>query len=101
MELIDANMGTYPRNEVVRCIHLGLLCVQEDAMERPTMSTIILMLSSHSISLPRPLPPAFCMVRRNSSSTNHRTGSQSSGSEYNNPVPESVNEASMSDPYPR
>lgn len=46
-------------NEVVRCIHLGLLCVQESVDDRPTMATAVLMLDSHSVSLPMPQQPAF------------------------------------------
>ncbi|XP_021668386.2 G-type lectin S-receptor-like serine/threonine-protein kinase At1g11410 isoform X2 [Hevea brasiliensis] len=45
-------------DEVLRCIQVGLLCVQEDVMERPTMSAIVLMLNSE-ISLPSPKQPAF------------------------------------------
>ncbi|GMI93340.1 cysteine-rich RLK (RECEPTOR-like protein kinase) 25 [Hibiscus trionum] len=41
----------YSGNEVVRCIQLGLLCVQEDPADRPTMATIVLMLSSYSVTL--------------------------------------------------
>ncbi|XP_043704123.1 cysteine-rich receptor-like protein kinase 25 isoform X2 [Telopea speciosissima] len=48
-----------PRHEVLRCIHIGLLCVQEKPTDRPTMSTVVLMLTSHSISLSVPSRPAF------------------------------------------
>lgn len=42
----------------MRCIHVGLLCVQEEVVERPSMTTIALMLSSYSLTLPQPLEPA-------------------------------------------
>ncbi|KAI8573862.1 hypothetical protein RHMOL_Rhmol01G0308500 [Rhododendron molle] len=32
--------------QVTRCLHIGLLCVQDHAADRPTMSTVVLMLSS-------------------------------------------------------
>ncbi|CAN4087569.1 unnamed protein product [Withania somnifera] len=50
-----------PNYEMVltKCIHIGLLCVQEFARDRPTISTVLSMLSSEVISLPVPLPPAF------------------------------------------
>ncbi|KAK4588009.1 hypothetical protein RGQ29_019130 [Quercus rubra] len=45
--------------EMLRCIHVGLLCVQELARDRPTMSTIISMLNSEILDLPTPKQPAF------------------------------------------
>ncbi|XP_027771067.1 cysteine-rich receptor-like protein kinase 10 [Solanum pennellii] len=36
---------SYSRNEVIQCIHIGLLCVQEDVNERPTMDSAVLMLN--------------------------------------------------------
>ncbi|KAL5972812.1 hypothetical protein ACLOJK_039618 [Asimina triloba] len=50
--------------EVMRCIHIGLLCVQEDVSDRPTMSTVVLMLSSLSTTIPTPSKPTFCAVSR-------------------------------------
>ncbi|XP_060196399.1 G-type lectin S-receptor-like serine/threonine-protein kinase At1g11330 isoform X2 [Lycium barbarum] len=50
-----------PNFEMVltKCTHIGLLCVQEFARDRPTISTVLSMLSSEVISLPAPLQPAF------------------------------------------
>ena len=45
--------------EMLRCIHVGLLCVQELARDRPTMSTIISMLNSEILDLPTPKQSAF------------------------------------------
>ncbi|CAI9787886.1 unnamed protein product [Fraxinus pennsylvanica] len=45
--------------DIVRCIHIGLLCVQENAAHRPTMGSIVLMFTSFSITLPAPSKPAF------------------------------------------
>ncbi|KAM7522748.1 hypothetical protein LguiA_012650 [Lonicera macranthoides] len=60
LELMDPCLrDSFSRNEVIRCIHMGLLCVQEEADARPTMATIVLMLSSYSISLPSPQKPPF------------------------------------------
>ncbi|ESW05631.1 hypothetical protein PHAVU_011G196200 [Phaseolus vulgaris] len=50
-------------SEVVKCIHIGLLCVQEDAADRPTMSTVVVMLASDMMSLPKPNQPAFSVGR--------------------------------------
>ncbi|XP_030971339.1 G-type lectin S-receptor-like serine/threonine-protein kinase At1g11330 isoform X1 [Quercus lobata] len=45
--------------EMFRCTHVGLLCVQELARDRPTISTIISMLSSDILDLPFPKQPAY------------------------------------------
>ncbi|KAM4102018.1 hypothetical protein ACB094_05G191100 [Castanea mollissima] len=59
MEIVDPTLGeTYPANEVSRCIQIGLLCVQEHAIDRPTMSAIVFMLSNVT-PLPSPKQPAF------------------------------------------
>ncbi|KAK7322547.1 hypothetical protein VNO77_25932 [Canavalia gladiata] len=50
-------------SEVLKCIHIGLLCVQEDAADRPTMSSVVHMLASDTVSLPRPTRPAFSVGR--------------------------------------
>ncbi|KAK4588025.1 hypothetical protein RGQ29_019138 [Quercus rubra] len=47
------------QTEMLRCIHVGLLCVQELARDRPTVSTIISMLNSEILDLPTPKQPAF------------------------------------------
>ncbi|XP_020233636.1 G-type lectin S-receptor-like serine/threonine-protein kinase At1g11300 [Cajanus cajan] len=45
--------------DILRCIHIGLLCVQEHAAERPTMALVISMLNSEVAFLPPPSQPAF------------------------------------------
>ena len=45
--------------EVIRCIQIGLLCVQKNPNDRPTMMKIVLYLSNHLIRLPSPREPAF------------------------------------------
>ncbi|CAO2147667.1 unnamed protein product [Urochloa humidicola] len=49
--------------EVMRCIHIALLCVQEKVANRPTMSDVITMLSSKNSALPEPTHPAYFHVR--------------------------------------
>ncbi|KAF5763468.1 putative protein kinase RLK-Pelle-DLSV family [Helianthus annuus] len=51
--------GSNSLRDMIRCIHIGLLCVQEDLNERPTMASVVLMLSSLSLTLPVPSEPAF------------------------------------------
>ncbi|XP_065876860.1 G-type lectin S-receptor-like serine/threonine-protein kinase At1g11330 isoform X3 [Euphorbia lathyris] len=45
--------------EILRCINMGLLCVQEFAKDRPNVSTVISMLNSEIVDLPFPKQPAF------------------------------------------
>ncbi|KAF5725969.1 putative cysteine-rich receptor-like protein kinase 35-like [Tripterygium wilfordii] len=57
--LLDPTLRVGSRSEMMRCIHIGLLCVQENVASRPTMASVVLMLSSSSVSLSAPLRPAF------------------------------------------
>ncbi|KAL0834717.1 hypothetical protein Bca101_086606 [Brassica carinata] len=60
MELVDPVIGVnYDKYEVIRCVHIGLLCVQEKPTDRPSMFTIFQMLTNTSITLPVPQPPGF------------------------------------------
>ncbi|XP_043698651.1 cysteine-rich receptor-like protein kinase 15 [Telopea speciosissima] len=60
LELIDTTLrGNCSISEVMRCIHIGLLCVQENAADRPTMASVDLMFNSSSITLSIPSSPAF------------------------------------------
>ncbi|XP_035840093.1 cysteine-rich receptor-like protein kinase 8 isoform X2 [Helianthus annuus] len=61
--LIDSTLkdGTNSIRDMIRCIHIGLLCVQEEASDRPTMASVVLMLASSSITLAVPSEPAFFM----------------------------------------
>jgi hypothetical protein len=46
-------------DDILRCIHIGLLCVQEIAKERPTIATVVSMLNSEIVKFPHPSQPAF------------------------------------------
>ncbi|XP_048618802.1 cysteine-rich receptor-like protein kinase 17 isoform X2 [Brassica napus] len=86
-------------DEVVRYIHIGLLCVQENPADRPTMSTIHQMLTTSSITLPVPLPPGFFFGNRSG------TTSSSQGLEPNQSSSKSftcsVDEATITEVNPR
>ncbi|KAL6990873.1 hypothetical protein U1Q18_008996 [Sarracenia purpurea var. burkii] len=63
--MVDTTLSrdSYPASEVMRCIHIGLLCVQELATDRPTMSDVAVMLCNESAALPSPKQPAFIFKR--------------------------------------
>ena len=59
-ELVHSSViGICPLHEVLRCIHVGLLCVQGRPDDRPLMSSVMLMLESESALLPAPKQPAY------------------------------------------
>ena len=58
--LIDPILRCGSISETMRCVHIGLLCVQENVAKRPTMASVVLMLSCNSLTLPVPSrPPSF------------------------------------------
>ena len=44
-----------------KLINIGLLCVQDSPADRPTMSSVNVMLSSNTVSLQVPSRPTFCV----------------------------------------
>jgi len=60
LETIDPMLEkSFIGSVVERCIQIGLLCVQENAKDRPTMSHVVLMLASDTMLLQKPKHPAF------------------------------------------
>ncbi|MED6151736.1 hypothetical protein PIB30_085277 [Stylosanthes scabra] len=108
INIADPSLGNISRNEFMRCVHIGLLCVQENLADRPNMGSIVLMLNSYSVTLPTPSEPAFFVGTRTRSlplpgiqsgwnnSTSTRTSESTSKS-----AQESENEASITELYPR
>ncbi|KAI4296580.1 hypothetical protein L6164_036530 [Bauhinia variegata] len=74
-------------NQILRCIHIGLLCLQELVNERPSMTTVVSMLNSDIVDLPPPGQVAF-VQRRNLLSP---------VSSENNQGPNSVNNVTLSE----
>ncbi|MFQ6659592.1 hypothetical protein Gotur_028437 [Gossypium turneri] len=64
LELIDPSLGeSYPKDEVMRCIHVGLLCGQDNPVDRPTILDALSMMYSEGNQLPTPKPPAYYFSR--------------------------------------
>ncbi|XP_057497482.1 G-type lectin S-receptor-like serine/threonine-protein kinase At4g03230 [Actinidia eriantha] len=60
VELMDPTLNDLcSENQLMRCVHIGLLCVQENAADRPAMSDVVSMLSNESTVLANPKQPAF------------------------------------------
>ncbi|KAK4398990.1 Cysteine-rich receptor-like protein kinase, partial [Sesamum angolense] len=102
--VLRADTGS--RQDMLRCIHIGLLCVQEIGANRPTMASVVLMLNSTTITLQVPSEPPFFMSTHfgpdtsrfqdydsNSSKASRLKAGISEGS--------SQNEVSVTELYPR
>lgn len=61
------------RSEFIKCVNVGLLCVQEDPVDRPTMSNVITLLDSEAGIPATPKQPAFLLRRGNSSTASSST----------------------------
>ncbi|KAJ4964968.1 hypothetical protein NE237_016817 [Protea cynaroides] len=68
LDLMDPSLKeTCNSSEVLKSIHVGLLCVQEDAIDRPTVASVLVMLASEIATLPSPKRPAGFIKRSLSS----------------------------------
>ncbi|XP_039026673.1 G-type lectin S-receptor-like serine/threonine-protein kinase At4g27290 isoform X2 [Hibiscus syriacus] len=59
----DFLVETSDLSELLRCIHISLLCVQQHPEERPSMSSVVVMLVSHN-ELPLPKQPSFLFCKK-------------------------------------
>ncbi|WZY82909.1 hypothetical protein YC2023_029293 [Brassica napus] len=57
--IIDPLLVEKPCVQIIKLIQTGLLCVQEEATKRPTMSSVMVWLGSETITIPSPKGPAF------------------------------------------
>ncbi|KAK9281944.1 hypothetical protein L1049_004853 [Liquidambar formosana] len=62
LKLKDSMLGDSSIRQVLICIHVGLLCVQEKAIDRPTMADVISMLTGGTMSLPDPKEPDYAQL---------------------------------------
>jgi len=63
LELMDPLLTDGCPDEFLRFIQIALLCVQEDAFDRPTMSSVVVMLKGETVTLSQPQQPAFSAGR--------------------------------------
>ncbi|KAL2539250.1 G-type lectin S-receptor-like serine/threonine-protein kinase [Abeliophyllum distichum] len=60
LELMDSRLdNSSPKDEIRRCINVGLLCVQDHPEDRPSMTDVVYMLTKDTVKLPAPKQPAF------------------------------------------
>nr|GMD83080.1 putative receptor-like protein kinase At4g00960 [Ipomoea batatas] len=92
LKILDPTLEKYyAENEVIQCMHIGLLCVQEYANERLTMGEVMCMLNNYSANnWATPHEPAF-----------YGNGSKRMPREIELEQSMTVNEVSISELYPR
>ncbi|XP_026450363.1 putative receptor-like protein kinase At4g00960 isoform X2 [Papaver somniferum] len=106
VEILDPTLkDAYCRSEVRRCIHVALLCVQENVLDRPTMPTVVQMLNNNSVtSHDLPSSPAFLADSTRHPDLNLGSSKEQASSRdesISEVLPWSVNEVSVSELYPR
>lgn len=63
-DLVDPSVvESCSHEEVLRCVHVGLLCVQDNPDARPLMSNVVSVLESGSTTLPTPDQPLYFAQR--------------------------------------
>ncbi|KAE9618637.1 hypothetical protein Lal_00047429 [Lupinus albus] len=104
--IVDSTLTNVSETEIMRCIHIGLLCIQENVADRPTMGAIILMHNNNSVSLAVPSEPPSSVDSKDRflpdmQSWEHNSDPTRSRESTNTSAPISVNEASISELFPR
>ncbi|VFQ66598.1 unnamed protein product [Cuscuta campestris] len=65
LSLLDPTLkGLCSREQVLRCINVALLCVEDNQLDRPLMSDVVSMLASEGMKLPAPKQPTFRLRRK-------------------------------------
>ncbi|XP_062189485.1 cysteine-rich receptor-like protein kinase 44 isoform X2 [Phragmites australis] len=102
-QMLQHSLDGYGRSQALRCIHVGLLCVQPDLDDRPDISAVVSMLTRDSIELQPPAQPAF-FFGRESPSASRSDGHSSYVYDRSGFILEqgnSVNGITLTEPYPR
>ncbi|XP_047061782.1 cysteine-rich receptor-like protein kinase 6 [Lolium rigidum] len=102
VEIMDSSMTSHsPGDQMLKCIHIGLLCVQENPADRPLMSVVTVLLSSSTVSLQAPSRPAFCIEKSGANDSDIHTEPYRGNSESTSRSPMSPNEVSITELEPR
>ncbi|GKV19265.1 hypothetical protein SLEP1_g29550 [Rubroshorea leprosula] len=106
LNIVDPNLQEDSTSQITRCIHIGLLCVQEKLLQRPTMGLVVAMLGGYPVSLPVPSRPAFLFIHsatqsNMSSFQDPITGTLESNQSNNGMDLASTNQVTISELHPR
>ncbi|GLT31000.1 hypothetical protein SLA2020_057680 [Shorea laevis] len=99
LNIVDPNLRVGSAAQMMKCIHVGLLCVQENPLQRPTMGSIIVMLTSNSVVLPTPSHPAYLL--QSTTVQSEMSSSHESQQSNNGLALASVNDVSITELHPR
>ncbi|WOL07793.1 hypothetical protein Cni_G16542 [Canna indica] len=76
-EIVDKSIAdSFSMAEILSCMKVGLLCVQELPRDRPTMSSVVRLLGSDSTLLPEPKQPGYTNSNGLSNDTDSSTSTQ-------------------------
>ncbi|KAG0545243.1 hypothetical protein BDA96_02G344800 [Sorghum bicolor] len=102
-QFVDQTLDGFSRTQALRCIQIGLLCVQSDPDDRPDISSVVSMLTRDSMELQAPAQPAFFFGRASPVVSQpyeeHFCGYDQSDVIFQEGI--TVNEVTLTDPYPR
>jgi len=99
-QILDPKLrGSYSRSEVQRCIHIALLCVEENPVDRPSMATIMLALNANSVTLGLPRQPASLV--RGRATTDRLRHQLDSDQPSSSSIPFSAGDSLITQVYPR
>ncbi|TVU38649.1 hypothetical protein EJB05_12033, partial [Eragrostis curvula] len=98
LDIVDPLLSSFSEDQVLTCAHVGLLCVQESPLDRPTMSEVNVTLSTDSSTLQTPSKPAFCIGSINNESEPCQGAYRATGRK---PAVMSPNEVSLTELEPR
>ncbi|KAK7308809.1 hypothetical protein RJT34_05058 [Clitoria ternatea] len=102
LEILDPDLKeSLSHSEVIKCIHIGLLCVQQNPDDRPTMERVVSYLSTISVEPPLPREPALFMDIGNDPKKIPEEESNSDQQTKSNSIQSSTNYMTISDSFPR
>ncbi|KAL9236657.1 hypothetical protein vseg_011298 [Gypsophila vaccaria] len=72
LEFRDPALGNdFSKDQVERCLHVGLLCIQDDPAKRPNIASVLFMLHTEPIPLPLPELPSTFPYRSRKQAVSH------------------------------
>ncbi|WVZ96474.1 hypothetical protein U9M48_042109 [Paspalum notatum var. saurae] len=84
--LIDPSLGDHhlhpPIEQMLKCLHIGLLCIQRKPVARPMMSWVNVMLCSSTVRLPSLSRPALCIQEQEQEQEQELVSASDNSSSY-------------------
>ncbi|XP_066349577.1 receptor-like serine/threonine-protein kinase SD1-8 [Miscanthus floridulus] len=75
-DLVDSSLAkSCSYSEALRCIQIGLLCVQDNPDSRPLISSVVPMLENETTPVPVPIQPMYFSYRGTTQGTDENTSS--------------------------